>query len=68
MKHNKNKRKNPSDICKQIIEQLRKESDPMAQEMLRQRLHHFNTLLRNKSINTYITKEGYEITQIFRST
>ena len=23
MKHNKNKRKNPSDICKQIIEQLR---------------------------------------------
>jgi hypothetical protein len=48
MKHNKNKRKNPSDICKQIIEQLRKESDPMAQEMLRQRLHHFNTLLKKK--------------------
>ena len=46
MKHNKNKnkRKSPSEIYKQIIEQLRKESDPMAQEMLRQRLHHYNTL------------------------
>lgn len=50
MKHNKNKnrRKSPSEVCKQIIEQLRKESDPMAQEMLRQRLHHYNTLLKKK--------------------
>jgi hypothetical protein len=50
MKHKKNKsrRKTPSEICKQINEQLRKETDPMAQEMLRQRLHHYNTLLKKK--------------------
>ena len=44
--NNKNKRKSPAEICKQIKEQLRKESDPIAQEMLRQRLHHYTTLLK----------------------
>ena len=60
MKNNKNKnrRKSPSEVCKQIIEQLRKESDPMAQEMLRQRLHHYNTLLKNNYINKYIHNQG----------
>ena len=48
MRHtnNKNKRKSAYEIRKQIIEQLRKELDPMAQEMLQQRLHHYNTLLK----------------------
>ena len=46
--NNKNRRKSPSEMCKQIIEHLRKESDPIAQELLRQRLHHYNTLLKNK--------------------
>jgi nicotinamide mononucleotide (NMN) deamidase PncC len=44
---NNNKRRSPSEIKKQILEQLRKESDPMAREMLQQRLHHYNTLIKN---------------------
>ena len=48
----KNKKKNthqrPSDIRKQILEQLKRERDPMARELLQQRLHHYNTLVNKK--------------------
>jgi hypothetical protein len=49
MKHRKQYRKkqSPSEIKKQILEQLRTESDLMAREILQQRLHHYNTLIKN---------------------
>ena len=49
MKHKKqnNRRQSPHEIRKQIIEQLKRERDPMAREMLQQRLHHYNTLIKD---------------------
>lgn len=48
MKRNNNRKKQtPRDIRKQILEDLKKESDEMKQELLRQRLHHYNTLIKN---------------------
>jgi len=41
------KQQSPRDIRKQIIEDLKKESDEMKRELLRQRLHHYNTLIKN---------------------
>jgi len=48
MKHKKqnNRKQSPSEIRKQIIEQLKRERDPMEREMLQQRLHHYNTLIK----------------------
>ena len=40
-------RQSPSDIRKKIIEDLKKESDEIKLELLRQRLHHYNTLVKN---------------------
>jgi len=47
MKHKKqnNRKQSPIEIQKQIIEQLKKERDPMERETLNQRLHHYNTIL-----------------------
>jgi len=45
-KHNKKRKQSPSEIRKQIIEQLKRERDPMARELLQQRLHHYNTLIK----------------------
>ena len=42
------KRQSPNDIRKKIIEDLKKESDEIKRELLRQRLHHYNTLVKNK--------------------
>jgi hypothetical protein len=46
MKHKKQKHsaRSPWEIRKQIIEQLKKEQDPVEQESLKQRLHHYNTV------------------------
>lgn len=48
MKHKKNKQRKqtPIEIRKQILEQLKRERDPMQREMLQQRLHHYNTLCK----------------------
>lgn len=45
MKHKKNKQRKqtPIEIRKQILEQLKRERDPMQREILQQRLHHYNT-------------------------
>ena len=48
MKRKNYRKQSPSEIRKQILEQIRKESDPMARELLQQRLHHYNTLIKNK--------------------
>jgi len=48
MKHRKNNKRrtqSPREIIKQIQEDLKRERDPMAREMLKQRLHHYNTLV-----------------------
>jgi len=45
-KNNKPRKQSPSEIRKQIIEQLKRERDPMEREMLQQRLHHYNTLIK----------------------
>ena len=49
MKHKKNKqqKQNPIEIRKQILEQLKREGDPMQREILQQRLHHY-TIITNK--------------------
>ena len=46
MKHKKQKHpaQSPWEIRKQIIEQLKRERDPVEQESLKQRLHHYNTV------------------------
>jgi hypothetical protein len=46
-KNNKPRKQNPIEIRKQILEQLKRERDPMAREMLQQRLHHYNTLIKD---------------------
>jgi len=48
MKQKKNTRKrtqSPREIKKQIIEDLKRERDPIQRELLQQRLHHYNTIL-----------------------
>jgi len=45
-KHNKKRKQTPREIQKQIIEQLKRERDPVARELLQQRLHHYNTLIK----------------------
>jgi len=49
MKHKKTKKRKqtPHEIRKQILEQLKRERDPMQREMLQQRLHHYNTLIKD---------------------
>jgi len=48
MKRKRNyQRQSPIDIRKKIIEDLKKESDEIKRELLRQRLHHYNTLVKN---------------------
>ena len=42
------RKQSPSEIRKQIIEQLKRERDPMERETLNQRLHHYNTVLSIK--------------------
>jgi len=44
-KNNKQRKQSPIEIRKQILEQLKRERDPMEREMLNQRLHHYNTIL-----------------------
>jgi ribosomal protein L29 len=44
---NSYKRQSPSEIRKKIIDDLKKESDEMKCELLRQRLHHYNTIVKN---------------------
>jgi hypothetical protein len=39
------RKQSPHEIRQQILEQLKKEQDPMARETLNQRLHHYNTIL-----------------------
>jgi len=48
MKHKKqnNRKQSPHEIRKQIIEQLKRERDPMERELLHQRLHYYNTLCK----------------------
>jgi len=48
MKHkNKTRKKqSPWEIKKQIQNQLKQERDPMQREILSQRLHHYNTLIK----------------------
>jgi len=43
-KNNKSKKQSPHEIKKQILEQLKRERDPIEREMLQQRLHHYNTI------------------------
>ena len=42
------KQQSPFEICKQITLDLKRETDPIQQELLRQRLHHYTLLLKNK--------------------
>jgi len=46
-KNNKPRKQNPIEIRKQILEKLKRERDPMEREMLQQRLHHYNTLIKD---------------------
>jgi hypothetical protein len=46
-KNNKPRQQSPIEIRKQILEQLKRERDPMARELLQQRLHHY-TIITNK--------------------
>jgi hypothetical protein len=49
MKRNTNRKKqSPRDIRQQIIQDLKKESDPIQREFLQQRLYHYNLILKNK--------------------
>ena len=50
MKHKKqnNRKQSSHEIRKQILEELKRERDPMKRETLNQRLHHYNTILRVK--------------------
>jgi len=43
-KQNTYRKQSPHEIRQQILEQLKKERDPMKKEMLNQRLHHYNTI------------------------
>jgi len=45
-KNNKPRQQSPIEIRKQILEQLKRERDPMEREKLQQRLHHYNTLIK----------------------
>ena len=45
-KNNKQRKQTPIEIRKQILEQLKRERDPMQREILSQRLHHYNTLIK----------------------
>jgi len=45
-KKKQSNRLNPIEIKKQILEQLKREQDPMEREKLQQRLHHYNTLIK----------------------
>lgn len=44
---NKKKKQSPAEIRKQIIQDLKKESDPIQQELLKQRLYHYNLICKN---------------------
>lgn len=47
-KNNKFKKRSPHDIRKQIVEDLKREMDPIQRELLQQRLHHYNTISNNQ--------------------
>tara|TARA_X000000950_G_C13575441_1_gene521297 strand:+ start:27 stop:188 length:162 start_codon:yes stop_codon:yes gene_type:complete len=53
MKHKKQKhtQQSPYEVRKQIIAQLKREQDPVEQESLKQRLHHYNSICSFKIKN-----------------